>query len=251
MKRLRGIWITCSRRRVLALTLLAGVAVLGPASVARAHVPYVAYAWGDGARGTLGNGEDLRRNVPVFVKNLKGVAAIASERGGRFYGQALALLENGAVWGWGLNERGEVADGTTADKNVPVAVCAPGETAPCASQLSGVKAIAAGTFHSLALMENGAVAEWGIPGDGVESTVPVAKGGLSGVKAIEAGEHYSLALLENGTVVSWGNNGSGQLGNGTTTSSPEPAAVCAVGETAPWAKVLEGVKAIAAGQNWR
>jgi hypothetical protein len=72
--------------------------------------------------------------------------------------------------------------------------------------LSGVTAIAAGGFHSLALKSNGTVVGWGDNQYG-QTTIPA---GLSGVTAIAAGTYHSLALRGNGTVVGWGRNSSGQ-----------------------------------------
>jgi len=73
--------------------------------------------------------------------------------------------------------------------------------------LSGVKAIAGGGYHSLALKGDGTVVGWG--GDNFhESEVPA---GLSGVTAIAAGGFHSLALRSDGTVVAWGAQTFGQL----------------------------------------
>jgi alpha-tubulin suppressor-like RCC1 family protein len=253
-----------SRRLRPALTLATIVAalIMVTAAPAQAHEPYVAAAWGQNGDGTLGNGGGPSSDVPVGVFGLSGVTAIASERGTTFYGHALALLETGTVWGWGRNNVGQVGDGTKeTNRVVPVAVCAVGSTLEqCqkGAHLSGVKAIAAGNVHSLAVLATGAVVEWGSPGDGSGGLVPVAKSGLSGVKALAAGGDgrnegtgdFSLALLENGTVMAWGAGGSGRLGNGTETSSVEPVAVCAVGEKAPCVSQLSHVKAIAAGVSW-
>jgi alpha-tubulin suppressor-like RCC1 family protein len=71
------------------------------------------------------------------------------------------------------------------------------------------------------------------------STTPVAVHELSGVSAVAAGQRHNLALMENGTVMVWGNNETGQLGNGTTTSSPLPIAVSGLSE----------VKAVSAGSR--
>jgi alpha-tubulin suppressor-like RCC1 family protein len=241
-------------RRGVALILLAAIAalVMALAAPAQASTPNVAQAWGQNGRGTLGDGfegNEYNNAVPFGVKKLSGIAEIASERGSTFYGQALARLEAGAVWAWGRGVEGQVGDGTERDKDEPVAVCAVGETAPCANHLEGVKGVAAGANHSLAVLNSGGVVEWGTPGDGTKTDVPVAKSALSGVKEVAGGNGFSLALLAGGTVMAWGSNSSGDLGNGTETASAEPVAVCAVGQIAPCAKDLEHVKAISAANN--
>ena len=68
--------------------------------------------------------------------------------------------------------------------------------------LSGVRAVAAGWHHSLALKTDGTVAGWGWNDFG-QATPPA---GLSGIVAIAAGGVHSLALKNDGTVVGWGYN---------------------------------------------
>ena len=166
--------------------------------------------------------------VPVAVSGLSEVTAVAA---GEFY--SLALLKNGTVMAWGDDESGQLGNGTRAeDIQVPAAVCAVGEKAPCSQDLTEVAAIAAGTKHALALLSNGTVVAWGFNGSGqlgngttTESDAPVKVSGLTDAAAISGGEFYSLALLNNGTVMAWGNNDESQLGNGTKTSSDVPVAV--------------------------
>ena len=59
----------------------------------------------------------------------------------------MALKSDGTVWAWGLNENGQLGDGTTLNRNAPVQVLG----------LTGVVAIAAGPSHSLALKPDGSV----------------------------------------------------------------------------------------------
>jgi PKD repeat protein len=68
---------------------------------------------------------------------------------------------------------------------------------------SGVKAIAAGSFHSLALKQDGTLITWGHVSDGLAEPLTIPAG-LNGVVAIAAGASHSLALKQDGTVVAWG-----------------------------------------------
>jgi alpha-tubulin suppressor-like RCC1 family protein len=126
---------------------------------------------------------------------------------------------------WGENEDGQLGNGTTGGESfVPVEV----------SEVSGVTALSAGEFHSLALLESGNVMAWGSNregqlGDGTftNGDVPMAVSGLSGkgIAAISAGGEFSLAFGKEGvtrTVYAWGANESGQLGDKKNTNSDVP-----------------------------
>ena len=91
-----------------------------------------------------------------------------------------------------------------------------------AQTLRGVKAIAASSEPSLALLSDGTVWAWGHNesrqlGDGVPAR-PVQVAEVSGVRKIAAGASHSLALKDDGTVWAWGDNSCGQLGDGTRTA---------------------------------
>jgi alpha-tubulin suppressor-like RCC1 family protein len=206
-------------------------------------------AWGGNEEGQLGGGTKATKStVPVAVKGLSGVTAIAA--GGNFN---LARLSNGTVMAWGAGDEGQLGNGKKIKSTTPVLV----------KGLSGVTAIAAGGEHGLALLSDGTVMSWGsnlarqlgmpskfklVKEDEEEfleeeeepenSDVPGAVQALSGVSAVAAGAEHSLALLGDGEVLAWGANSNGQLGNGSQgAASNMPTAVGGLG----------GVTAIAAG----
>ncbi len=133
---------------------------------------------------------------------------------------SLALCSDGTVVAWGNNLSGQLGDGTTTSRELPVAV----SMSAGLSALFGktVIAIAAGERHSLALCSDGTVAAWGgndegqlgdnMPGG--NRTLPVAVNATSGISAlygknvtaISAGFRHSLALCSDGTVATWGND---------------------------------------------
>ncbi len=72
---------------------------------------------------------------------------------------------DGTVWAWGENFSGQLGDGSTTQRAAPKRV----------PNLSAVKAIAAGSHHSLAVLTSGKLASWGFNdfgqlGDGTKTS---------------------------------------------------------------------------------
>lgn len=213
------------------------------------------YAWGGNMFGQLGIGTVTGSRVPVQIGGLPRIVAIAA---GGYH--SLALAQDGHVYAWGLNDNGQLGDGSQTDRHRPVLV----------HKLAHVMAIAAGqglpleadsapemehpphgSFeHSLALLHDGTVVEWGslyreeraysLGTPQLLATVPVPAPHLTGVTAIAAASLFNLALTREGSVLAWGNNEDGELGRGALgyhTDSPDPLPV----------SILAGATSIAAG----
>ena len=197
------------------------------------------WTWGDNSSGDLGDGTTIDRSQPVQVLGANGagfltsVAAIAS--GSNF---TLALKADGTVWAWGSNINGQLGNGSFVESDTPVEVSGPGGS----GVLTGAVSIGAGSGQSLAVRADGTAWTWGDNssgqlGDGtaVTRTAPVevlgvgGSGVLANVLRVAGGSAHSLALVSGGGVVAWGDGGSGQLGNGSMSSSSAPVTVIGLG----------------------
>ncbi|MFB9066769.1 RCC1 domain-containing protein [Pseudofulvimonas gallinarii] len=173
--------------------------------------------WGNNDYGQIGDGSTTQRSTPVNVSGLtSGVQAISA---GRFH--TCAVLTTGAVRCWGINEDGQLGDGSTIDRSTPVNV---------SGFSTGGHAVAAGALHTCAVTTGGAARCWGYNGWGqlgngttTSSLVPVNVTGLSsGVLAIAAGGSHSCAAGTDGRARCWGGNEYGQLGDDTWNDSTTP-----------------------------
>jgi alpha-tubulin suppressor-like RCC1 family protein len=133
--------------------------------------------WGSNGSGQLGDGTTSQRATAVDVSGLSsGVTAIAAGAS-----RSCALTSTGGVKCWGLNDFGQLGDGTTGNRLTPVDV---------SGLTSGVTAIAAGSFHSCGLTRTGGVKCWGLNGSGqlgdgttVNHGTPVGVRGFGAAKA--------------------------------------------------------------------
>lgn len=193
-----------------------------------------AFTWGTNTSGTLGDGSGSLSRVPVAV-DTSGVLSgkvIAKLRVGVYH--MLAQTTDGLLYGWGINSRGQIGDGTSGtDRATPVAV---NMTGVLATKI--ITDISAGDKHSLALASDGTVYGWGADdfhelGNattflGSESPVAVdMTGALYGktVASIAAGFGASAALTSDGEAFAWGANTQGTVGDGTNTPRDTPVAV--------------------------
>lgn len=174
------------------------------------------WTWGENSFGQLGNGSNAVTRGPVHLNSLSNIRSIAAGSG---HSVATRGIE---TYAWGDNKYGQLGDNSTKRKHAPVLV-----------PIKDVADVAAGDYHTLALMDDSTVMAWGGNDYGQlgnskvsvnGSTLPVQVDRLRNVKQIAASGRYSMALKYDKTVWAWGYNGNGVLGNWTADDNrhPEP-----------------------------
>lgn len=186
-----------------------------------------AYCWGSGSSGNLGLGPtpEVLHYLPRAVRMPAGVTFSWIDTG---LWTTCADGDDASIYCWGSNTYGQVGDGTTDDRDAPVAV-----DAPVGIALSGV---AVGQYHACALDGSGKAYCWGVGGSGqlgngtTDSQVkptPVSMPTGVAFTRLSAGASSTCADGDDGSVYCWGSNANGRLGDGTSTNQYVPVEVAA------------------------
>ena len=192
--------------------------------------------WGYNASGQLGDGTANTTGTPQLVGG--GLTFLTSPlvvfpspdpnfplppgpflAGG--YQHTCAIATNGNTYCWGLNQDGQLGDGTRITRGIPAPVNGP-----------PLVTITAGQRHTCGLTSAGLAYCWGDNslgqlGDGTTTsqTAPTAVvGGLS-FAYINAGDLSTCGITSTGVAYCWGDNEFNQLGDGTTLGSAAPVKV--------------------------
>jgi alpha-tubulin suppressor-like RCC1 family protein len=196
--------------------------------------------------GQLGDGTVANKSTIVQAINVEGIEAISA---GCYH--TVALKKGGTVWAWGSNQYGQLGDATNLNKSTAVQAVVEGS-----ANITDVKAVTTGYYHTIALKNDGTVWAWGYNtngqlGDGTTSSrnyaAQVTLEGYSeftNVKEVAAGDNHNIVLKNDGTVWAWGNNQYGQLGDGTSTTKKFPVQV-----KSDSSSYLTGVSAVAGGTS--
>lgn len=188
------------------------------------------WTWGRNWEGQLGHTPlspgQLRIAAPQAaqveaVAHLQVVSAAASGVA------SFAATSDGTVWVWGSSKRGQLGLGPgVTEAHQPKRI----------PDLDGVRQLAAGWGHALALKEDGSLMSWGYPRHGrlghsfaasisedsddeavMDRLVwePQAVTALEGIqiKQVACGDDHSLALSTDGSLFAFGDNSLGQLGS--------------------------------------
>jgi len=197
-----------------------------------------AWCWGFNAEGQLGTGGQPRVNPvpgrvvsPVGFRTDPMVVPPSPDPDfplspGPFiaagHSHTCALGQDGKTYCWGLNENGQLGDGTTSSHPIPL---------PVSGGLAMVR-ITAGQSHSCGLTSGGTAYCWGDNtygqlGDGttVDRLTPTAVGGGLTFAYLKAGDLSTCGVTTTGVGYCWGDNEYGQIGNGGRTAALLPTKV--------------------------
>jgi alpha-tubulin suppressor-like RCC1 family protein len=132
-----------------------------------------------------------------------------------------AVHADRTLWCWGSNSSGQLGDGTTTDRDVPVQE---------STHASDWSAVTGGFAHTCAVKTSGTLWCWGSNsngqfGDGstAGSDFPVQETtDARDWAAVSAGQAHTCAVKTSGTLWCWGYNSNGQLGDAGTVDSAVP-----------------------------
>jgi alpha-tubulin suppressor-like RCC1 family protein len=179
-----------------------------------------AYCWGSNFFGQFGDGtidtEGPRGPSPVAGDLLFKEVTAGS-------GHTCGVTTDGVAYCWGLNEAGQLGDGTTDRRLTPT---------PVAGGLRFAE-LSAGDFHSCGVTTDGVGYCWGHNGaqfgdgrlgDGttVDRLTPTPVAGGLRFALVSAGSSHTCGVTTDHVAYCWGFNGGGQLGYGTPTPSWDP-----------------------------
>jgi len=166
------------------------------------------YGCGNNSNGQLGDGTTTRRNNLTPMTNTTGKTPVLVSCSN----YTIVLMTDGSVYGCGLNNSGQLGDGTNTDKN----------TIGNPTQAS----ISCGGNHTIVLMTDGSIYGCGNNGSGQlgngtttdKSTLtPMTNTTGKTPKSISCGSGHTIVLMTDGSIYGCGGNNNGQLGDGTTT----------------------------------
>ena len=184
-----------------------------------------AYCWGRNTFGILADGGDGSGPYRTSPAAVVGKMTFATARTGDFH--TCGLTAEGAAYCWGLNDAGQLGDGTALalhqGRSSPV---------PVTGGMS-FTTVSAGSRYTCAVTADGGAYCWGDNragqlGDGTTTSrsSPTLVAGSLSFAAVSTGGGHTCALTPTGAAYCWGDNRAGQLGDGTKTdqSSPVPVA---------------------------
>ena len=169
------------------------------------------YVWGENIYGQVGDGGGSNRLTP-FPTSIDGkwiAPAVGSQAD-----HTVVVKADGMVWAWGNNSDGQLGDGTSSHRNIPVKIVWRGNK---------WASLAGGMGHTAGVKSDGTLWAWGSNDSGqigdrsyqVNKYLPM-KIGDNRWLSLEAGSYHTVGIKSDGSLWAWGYNTYGQLGDGTS-----------------------------------
>jgi uncharacterized repeat protein (TIGR02543 family) len=190
--------------------------------------------YGQLALGDTAFGVDKKEPTQVFSS---GVASVSS---GSYY--TMIVKTDGSLWGCGLNNSGQLGDGTGSPQVNPVQILS--SNVVSVSSSCNTAMIPTYYKHTMIVKADGSL--WGCganaygqlgDGTGLQQNTPVLIVS-NGVKSVSVGGAHTMILKTDGSLWACGYNNNGQLGDGTTAQRITPVLIFG-----------NGVKSVRAGQS--
>ncbi len=147
---------------------------------------------------------DVGDNLPLMAKTI----SMGTKH-------SAAITEDGSLYMWGANDRGQIGNGTLEHVNTPTKV------------LDNVVSVSLGGYHTAAITADGSLYTWGYnsnkqlgystysKNDEGEYVGKYPRKLMDGVVSVSLGELHSAAITRKGDLYAWGNSKYGQCGTGS------------------------------------
>ena len=188
------------------------------------------FTWGYNDNSQLGDGTKTDKNTPMeigvnYISSLQIYLPISETIASMSVGEyhSSAITSEGRIFTWGLNDKGQLGNGTISDKSAPIEITSnfnlnTGET---------ITSMSLGLNHSSAISSEGRAFTWGSNyygqlGHGTFASKSTPTEITSNfnlntgetITSISLGEFHSSAITSDGRIFTWGRNDMGQVGNG-------------------------------------
>lgn len=163
------------------------------------------YLWGDNAVGQIGDGTTDFKSQPYHLE-IDGVSAFKDVSLGTYHN--IALTTDGDVYVWGMNNSGQIGDGTRTDRHTPQKLAFEGLN-------DKIVTVNAGSSSTAAVTENGSLYMWGSQLPDTSETediqfntsiTPHIMLDKQDVRDVELGIYHYAILKKNGDLLMWGSN---------------------------------------------
>lgn len=197
------------------------------------------WSWGNNTYGALGHGTTgtgTSRSSPVQVGALTNWSQAALN-----LGFTACVTTAGALFTWGLNDRGQLGTNTfyNTNRNSPAQVGA----------LTNWSQVTAGQRSAACVTSAGTLFTWGDNGFGqagdntiIRRSSPVQVGALTNWAQVTQGQAHTACVKSDGTIWTWGLGSSGRLGHNNIAYVSSPVQV---GALTNWSQVAAGNQTVA------